>query len=345
MLAVLATRHTHPRRGAHKLGVSHGLNSTRSPICVAAIVATLGTVLALAACGGQDAEATGTGAPAGKLVYEDTVAGRPQLFTVGADGRDLRQLTHLPGEQRHPQWSPDGTRIVFARAFETHAGIYVINADGSHLRQLSAYRFADEPAFSPDGKSVVFTRDETPREDGLTILAAAGGRPREITTNPEHGGPHHNGECGCDGDARFTPDGKHIVFKRTRHNFADSALFIVGVDGGGLHRLTEWKLSAGQPRISPDGKRLAYSVNSNDNGIANVFVMDLAGGGHRVQLTRQGKGGGTGLNAWSPDGRYLSITTDRANGHAQIWIMRADGSEAHSITPHATDAHQADWAQ
>jgi Tol biopolymer transport system component len=321
----------------------------RCPAVVILAVASL-----LAGCGGTSpprhtgpvARTSPAPSISGHLVYKDAVAGHAQLFVVGADGSALQQLTHLSGDQLSPAWSPDGSKIVFERDFADRAGVYITNADGTHVRRLSpddaAGRYAAEPAFSPDGRWVVFGRQIGERTNGIALMPAAGGRVRTVTHNLEftHLG---GGKCGCDGGPRFTPDGRQIVFKRIRKNETASAIFIVDRSGRGLHRLTEWKLSASQPRVSRDGKRLAYSVNGEDNGIANVFVKDLQGNDHVTQLTHQTSGGGTGLNGWSPDGHYLSITTDRANGHAQIWVMRADGSQPHSITPHAHDAHQADW--
>lgn len=207
----------------------------------------------------------GASPPAGRILYTDETTGHDQVWVVRTDGSGLHALRALDGEQVHPGWSPDGRRIVLERDFDDHAGIYLMRADGTHLRALTRYRFAGDPSFSPDGRWIVFSRDPTPRENGITIIPAAGGRPRKVTTNPEHGGAA-GGECGCDGDARFTPDGRHIVFQRTRNDETDSAIFIVGRDGHGLRRLTDWKLAAGQPRVSPDGRRIAFSTNTDESG-------------------------------------------------------------------------------
>jgi TolB protein len=280
--------------------------------------------------------------PPGLIVYSDELRGNPQLWVVGSDGRGLHQLKELAGGQLHPSWSPDGRQIAFERDFENRAGVYVMRVDGSHLRQLSHDRFAGDPAFSPDGRSVVFSRNPSEHENGLSIVPAAGGPARKLTTNPEHGGTA-GGECGCDAEAAFTPDGEHIVFKRSRNDETESALFIVGRDGHGLRRLTDWSLSAGVPRVSPDGRRLAFSTNTNESGeVANVVVMNLDGSG-RAQVTHQGEGGGIFVGSWSPDGRWLSVTSDAHLAHPHIWVMRADGRGLRDLTPVANSAHSSDW--
>ena len=65
-----------------------------------------------------------------------------ELFVMDADGTNQQRLTTLPGGDRLPEWSPNGVTIVFAR----DAGIYLINADGMNLRQLT-YGWDDRPAW------------------------------------------------------------------------------------------------------------------------------------------------------------------------------------------------------
>jgi TolB protein len=62
-----------------------------------------------------------------------------QLFTVKPNGRGLRQLTHLPGNSFNGAWSPDGTKIVFARnrTVGPEKDLYTMNADGTHVRRLT----------------------------------------------------------------------------------------------------------------------------------------------------------------------------------------------------------------
>ncbi len=66
----------------------------------------------------------------GRIAFATDFSRHPQIFTVLPDGAGLRQLTHVPKGHAasSPDWSPDGTRILFTIDNE----IWVMNADGSH---------------------------------------------------------------------------------------------------------------------------------------------------------------------------------------------------------------------
>jgi dipeptidyl aminopeptidase/acylaminoacyl peptidase len=99
----------------------------------------------------------------GRLVYSQEVGRHFQLFTVRPDGTDKTQLTHYRGADAvNPDWSPDGSRLVFELGSDKGAGIVVAAADGSGAQNLTPNGSQGQPAFSPDGQSIVFERDIGP---------------------------------------------------------------------------------------------------------------------------------------------------------------------------------------
>jgi TolB protein len=94
-------------------------------------------------------------------------AGAPGLTGASQDGQvtaaDIGEpirLTDHPGAEMHPDWSPDGTQIVFeAKRDERNWDIWVMNADGSAPRNLTANEPSDDgnPAWSPDGERIAFS--------------------------------------------------------------------------------------------------------------------------------------------------------------------------------------------
>ena len=88
------------------------------------------------------------------------------IFTMNPDGSDVQQLTFLgPGDLAYwESWSADGKQIVFTEylAPDFHGQLWIMNADGSnqHLLLSEPDYSDDQPSFSPDGRQVVFTRNQ-----------------------------------------------------------------------------------------------------------------------------------------------------------------------------------------
>jgi serine/threonine protein kinase len=125
------------------------------------------------------------------IAYESSRSGESQEIWVSApDGSDAVQLTRNPSDFKgivpwrgSPSWSPNG-HLVFNSHGETN-DLWVIDADGGSLRQLTNDSFVDAvPTWSHDGRWVYYRQD---RPDGRDIvrIAATGGVPERIT---RHGG-------------------------------------------------------------------------------------------------------------------------------------------------------------
>jgi len=112
--------------------------------------------------------ATSVGGGSGQIVFASSRSVVPQLYLVNANTTDLTQLTNMENGACQPSWSPDGMQLVFISPclgrgdfFETiynESSLYIINADGTGLKQLTPSPGSDfEPAWSPDGKQIAFT--------------------------------------------------------------------------------------------------------------------------------------------------------------------------------------------
>jgi Tol biopolymer transport system component len=129
----------------------------------------------------------------------------------------------------NPAWSPDGARIVFESRREGDADIWIMDADGSGQRRLTADA-GDEthPDWAPEGDRIVFDAEE----DGvwnLHVMDADGGGRRAITGGPAGAGAFARHPA-------WSPDGSKIAFDSERDG--DIEVYVMAVDGSGSRRLT-----------------------------------------------------------------------------------------------------------
>jgi len=268
----------------------------------------------------------------GRLVYQVKVGRHIQLFSVRPDGTGRRQLTHLTDSDAvGASWSPDGTRIVFARDYlhgkrNRHLDVVTMDADGRHLRAIGLKGLNGWPIWSPDGRRILFVH-----AGGFGTIAAAGRQAGSIPLNGDIESP------------TFSPDGRQVAFWRPEHGGA--SLYVVGSDGTGLRRVKTFpKGIADKIDWSPDGSRIAFSTPDFDRpGLsANVYTVRPDGTG-LAQLTHDR--GGTidnGLDSWSPDGTKIAFVSNRSGTYKIYSMSSTNGAGSIQITS-GPEAHLAAW--
>ncbi|HYS55109.1 MAG TPA: M28 family peptidase [Thermoanaerobaculia bacterium] len=187
---------------------------------------------------GYDAESTWC-AKGGKFVFTSDRDGDLELYEMDDKG-NVRRLTNSPGYDGGAFYNADCTEIVFRGFHPTGAALdeyrsllanhlvkptvmelFVMNADGSNVRQLTQTGAANFcPFFTPDGKKIIYSSnvgDPKGREFDLWLISKTGGSPERITTAP-----------GFDGFPMFSPDGKLMVWASNRADPAshETNLFI-----------------------------------------------------------------------------------------------------------------------
>jgi Tol biopolymer transport system component len=314
-------------------------------------VARSTALLALAAIVAGTATAAFATVPGknGKLVfrrYFDEQQTWGGLFTANPNGTGARQITR-PARgvlDNEPEWSADGSKIVFERAAfrARRVHIYTVNADGSGLKRIlpsTACDGGEAPAWSPDGMQIAFLCHYR-----IVVVDADGTHPRPVTSGSR--------PTWWDGDPQFSPDSKQIVFQRIDPKAkprAGFALWIVNSDGTGERQLTPWKLRAGDhPDWSPDGKRILFRSNINGPSTvsANLYTIRPDGTG-LTQLTHARGGKVQNLSAgFSPDGKWITFSrtpgTGKA-GNADVFIMRVNGTGTRNVTRSEIWDSATDW--
>jgi Tol biopolymer transport system component len=261
----------------------------------------------------------------GKIAFIGNLTGTNQIYTVNPDGTDLFQVTNLPPASDPfalaPDFSPDGKRIVFPYA-TTGApgalGLYVVNADGSDLTQITHDgRGYGLPRWSPDGSHILVA---TAGKHNTLVIATmrSDGTDLKLLTTPFWDSL----------GASYTPDGKHIVFSSQQGGLI-SALWIMDIDGKHQRRLTDPELEAGPPDVSSDGKQVVFYTHQDTPKPTSIFKINIDGSGV-TRLTSEGHM--DTLPVFSPDGKKIAYMSDRLSpGSFDTWTMNADGSNKRRV--------------
>jgi Tol biopolymer transport system component len=179
-----------------------------------------------------------------KIVFQRSVApagGAPrnfEVFTINVDGTGETNLTNNAGatlnSDSQPSWSADGNSIAFQSNRAGNADIWVMNANGSNPRNLTAGSTAEEsaPEFSPDSQQIAFQSDRgfIPRPDAAggsgrnleiyRMSAVDGSNVVRLTFNDYNpaatGGLTANNLSGFDLNPHWSPQGDRIVFHSGR---------------------------------------------------------------------------------------------------------------------------------
>jgi TolB protein len=168
---------------------------------------------------------------------------------------------------------------------------------------------------APAGSEIVFERERDGNVD-LYVIPAGGGNERRLTHDPAE-----------DSLARYTPDGRRIVFSSLRTG--NYQLWEVPRAGGEPRRLRTNSATEYQADVSPDGRRLAFL--SNLDGPERLMVQDLETGAVR-EIVRHGQDTIFGNPHWSPDGRFITYSSNYRIGH-QIYVVEVETRQERRISP------------
>lgn len=263
--------------------------------------------------------------PDGKKFVFDMLG---DLYITDIKGGNAKALTQDFAWNIHPAVSPDGTKIAFISDRGGLSNLWVMNQDGSHLKQLSTEKnnLIHSPKWSPDGqyiavsKGIMSSRSIPAGEiwlyhhsggDGLAIKERVNGKKDQKNI----------------ADPAFSPDGKYLYFTQ---DVSSGSTFSYNRDPlKGIFAITRYELANGEeerfvrgtggavvPTPSPDGKQLAFIRRVKEKTV--LFIKDLATGMEKplymnLERDMQEGFGSEGYFAyfdWTPDSKHIVFWTD-----------------------------------
>ncbi len=309
----------------------------------------------------------GGGTGGAQIVFVSRRDGNPEIYIMDADGSHQRRLTNNMGEDTYPAWSPappgsgtGGAQISFFSEREGSRDLYLMNADGSNVRQLTHDNASVwVSAWSPDGTQIAFTSERDGNRE-IYVIDADGANLRRLTNNrvsddipawrpspstlsqatppasetPAIAVP----PTAAPASPTATPTGSHplsgsgggrIVFASKRDE--NYEIYVMNADGTDQRRLTNTPHEEGRPAWSPDCSQIAFE--SDRSGHFDLYVMNADGSNVR-RLTTKGE---DGYPAWSPappggGTGGARIAFSRYDPGSDIYVINADGANLLRLT-------------
>ena len=287
------------------------------------------------------------------------------LFAVPLDGSSERQLTDTPvWEETAPAVSADGRRLAYARSLGYgSASIWVRRLDEQGRGHRLTRGPDDDPAWSPDGRHIYFTRylsqdDEGPDHSfheacGSLFRVRVDRREpaRRLTNDPSHDSFHSHWAPGV------SPDGSRIAFTDANQcsgGVTSLTLNVVDASGRETSDLSQLRGNVydfpppwgeyGAPTWSPDGQRIAFV--SGWGRTSTLATANRDGSELRRVTPRRISGGDAfeGGPAWSPDGHWLAFESDDTRGHADLYLIHPDGTGLRRLTKTKASEGSPAWA-
>lgn len=274
-------------------------------------------------------------APDGKtLIFADgkSSASPSSIYALDLSTGNARPLTKPPkfwDGDACPAFSPDGSKIAFARGIEGWVrDVYVMNtAGGDPVRLTFDERMISSLTWTADGSAIVFSSNRAGKFS-LWRVPVTGGAPSRLPVGSE--------------DA-FNPSiartGEHLAYTQTTSTWSIKR---VALHSSQNKAVSLWSSSQedSAPQISPDGRKIAFQ--SSRSGTQEIWVA-ASDGANPVKLTSFEKSL-TGSPSWSPDGTQLAFDA-RPEGRSHIYSIRLGGGQPRALTSGAFNDIIPSWSR
>lgn len=258
----------------------------------------------------------------GEIAFASDATGTIQLYLVGVDGTNLRQLTDLEEGACQPDWSPGGNRLVFIspcpgnRESYPGAALFILEMDTGTIQALPTAPGGDfDPDWSPDGSKILFT---SVRKGGRPQIHAYDFETNSVymVSDPE--------TYSLDFQPAWSPDGNRITFVTNRKG--PYQIWFMDKDGKNQELFSRTADLVNMfPRWSPDGQVIMFTQSQAPGRIPMVVLSSLDEEGlHNQRVTSSL----TPMReaSFSPDGIWIAYEGWPEGQNHDIYIITTNGS-------------------
>jgi TolB protein len=284
-------------------------------------IVLLGVAAVAATAGGAHAAYPGQN---GRIAFlSNRGGGGYKLFTMRADGTNVKLVTAGANTNSPPSWSPDGKRLVYTGAQD---GLVSITASGSGKLVLASLGWWG--TWSKTGTQVAFENEA----DGIDVVEIGTGKTTTVIADEGAGDLSK-------WSPSWSPDGKKIAYTSGSGEHS-GAIWVMNANGTGQKKLTNG--DSGNidlaPDWSPGGKLIAFQryVDCSGGACKNAVYVVAAAGGQPKLVAKD-----AARPSWSPDGTKIAFV--RRSGSSDIWVMNANGTGAKRLTKSYASDLSPDW--
>jgi serine/threonine protein kinase len=256
---------------------------------------------------------------------------------------NFQQLTTTPGDKTQPNWSPDGTKLLFTAPSTLYAKngtpyaldiweMDVTQPDTPAIDLTNRAGNDQDPVWSPSGKKIAFT--SYARDDGMPqiyLMNADGSTQERVSVQFAEHSP------------TWTPNDTLLLYVMDFNGhkvlsmrdiwsaYKNTKKFDMSSDAGRLGLVTD-------PKVSIDGQLIAYTRTIGTK--SNIYTTDYVNRGSSItQLTDSDK---DSEPYWSPDGKWVLFTSTR-DDNSEIYLIGSDGTSLTNLTNHPAEDKDPAW--
>jgi dipeptidyl aminopeptidase/acylaminoacyl peptidase len=262
------------------------------------------------------------------------------LWTVPVIGGKERKMFEIRGNVSAPQWSPDGSQLVFASTRGDHGFITIYDSHSNRFHFLSPSIDRDvAPRWSPDGKRIAFVRlfnindsfaadRERLQPWAIWVVDAQSGNGKEIWRSGNTDNDSYSG--GQSNTFWQWVSGDRLLFSSEKDGWAH--LYSISAEGGALTALTPGNYEVENIAFSPDKSFVVFSTNNGDIDRRHLWRVSVTGGAPE-QITK-----GDGIEMYPAlfnNGRQIAFFHSTARDPFLPFIASIDGSSMKPLAPQA----------
>lgn len=250
-----------------------------------------------------------------------------EIYIMGPDGKDPVKITNNPADDWDPAWSPDGSQVAFIsnreNGKESGQFIYVMNADGNGVRQLSLENESKWPDWSHDGSRITYTH----KGDIHVMNADGNGQSINLTDSPEE-----------DAQSSWSPDDRQILWLSGGDNHWN--LYTMNADGTNVRQLTQ-NGKVFDAAWTVDGQIFTHWDSQEAgcfNCVMNADGSNIKDAGGKGEIQRY-------LPFWTEDGHRVEVANgDILTSDNEIYLVSEIFPDMFlNLTNNPADDRNPDW--